>query len=121
MSRKSIQRRFIQPPAIHATATAVVEIPRQYLTLKELCQKSRFSPATIHRLKARGLIPFLQPAGPRGHLRFPLDALDACRQKLNGGEEAMRSESEPPKKSGQPKKLTGRRPKWMLTSPGISS
>jgi excisionase family DNA binding protein len=48
---------------------------QQLLTLAELCQQTRLSPATIHRLKRRGVIPFVQPGGRGGHLRFPADVV----------------------------------------------
>lgn len=48
----------------------------QLLTLKELSDHSKLSPATIHRLKRQGKIPFFQPAGPRGKLLFPADAVE---------------------------------------------
>src|SRR5688500_6607817 len=38
----------------------------QLLTLSEFSARSRLSPATIHRLKDAGKIPFVQPAGKRG-------------------------------------------------------
>ena len=48
----------------------------QLLTLKEFSDLSKLSPATIHRLKRLGKIPFFQPSGPRGKLFFPADAVE---------------------------------------------
>jgi excisionase family DNA binding protein len=48
----------------------------QLLTIQELCAKYRLSISTIHRLKDQGKIPFYQPAGKRGKLLFPLNAIE---------------------------------------------
>jgi hypothetical protein len=48
----------------------------QLLTLKEFSDFSKLSPATIHRLKRQGKIPFFQPSGPRGKLLFPANAVE---------------------------------------------
>jgi hypothetical protein len=48
----------------------------QLLTIEELSRKSRLSIATIHRLRRAGKIPFFQPAGKGGVLRFPADAIE---------------------------------------------
>ena len=48
----------------------------QLLTLKELSGVKRLSPATIHRLKNAGKLPFFQPSGKGGKLLFPLNAIE---------------------------------------------
>ncbi len=55
----------------------------QLLTLKEFSDASKLSPATVHRLKRQGKISFFQPAGPRGKLLFPADAVE---QAANPGD-----------------------------------
>ena len=46
-----------------------------WLTLSELCLLRGYSSSTIYRWKNAGLIPYAQPGGKGGHLRFPVDAL----------------------------------------------
>lgn len=60
----------------HGAASTDGADNRRLLTLKEFSDVSNLSPATIHRLKRMGKIPFFQPAGPRGKLLFPADALE---------------------------------------------
>jgi hypothetical protein len=48
----------------------------QLLTVSEFRAESRLSVATIHRLKNQGKIPFYQPAGKRGRVLFPADAIE---------------------------------------------
>jgi hypothetical protein len=80
----------------------------QYLTVAELVERSGYSSASIHRLKAKHEIPFYQPAGKGGKLLFPPDAL----------EQIHKNDSEP---SANPKpqpreQLSGRAPAWMARS-----
>ena len=48
----------------------------QLVDLKEICGVTRLSPATIHRLKNAGKLPFFQPSGKGGKLLFPLNAIE---------------------------------------------
>ncbi len=49
---------------------------RQYLSPQEFSARSGLSLATVHRYLRRGRLPFLQPAGPRGRILIPADALE---------------------------------------------
>ena len=81
--------------------------PKVWLTLSELCLQSRFSPPTIYRLKNAGLIPYAQPGGKGGHLRFPVDALAIIQaQQVN-----TESRARVPATADTSGKLPGRRPK----------
>ena len=77
-----------------------------YLTIDELSRRSGLSTSTLHRLKNAGKIPFFQPAGKRGRLLFPADAIEQsarCVSTLD--DEADGTDS--------PKRLSGPQPKWM--------
>lgn len=52
---------------------------KSMLSLKELALETGLSEATIRRLKADKLIPFVQPR-PRGRILFPRDAMNRCLQ-----------------------------------------
>jgi len=54
-----------------------------YLSKVELAKLTGLSPATIERYKKKGIIPFAQPAGPRGRVLYPLQAVKAAID-LNG-------------------------------------
>lgn len=87
-----------------ATST---ETTSQYLTADSFCQLAGISRSTLGRWKQLGLIPYVQPAGKRGRLLFPANALEAC-QKLQSIPATRPLESA----GSQPSKLRGRRPKW---------
>lgn len=80
----------------------------QYLTVAELVERSGYSSASIHRLKAKHDIPFYQPAGKGGKLLFPPDALEQIR-KTDG--ETFTNPKPQPKEQ-----LSGRAPAWMARS-----
>ena len=79
-----------------------------YLTLAQLCEATGFGSTTIHRWKKRGLIPFFQPGGKHGHLRFPMDAIEHCRQVGNPPAAAISPTSD------TSSKLPGRPPQWTV-------
>lgn len=83
------------------------DIP-QLLTLQEFSDLSRLSPATIHRLKRLGKIPFFQPSGPRGKLLFPTDAVEQAAQAIGGQTSPALSDAAKVKAY-----LSGPRPAWM--------
>lgn len=83
----------------------------QLLTVQELSVKSRLSVATIHRLKRQGKIPFYQPAGKRGRVLFPPDAVERAAQATSS------SAAKAPGNAGSPSHLSGPRPAWMITTP----
>jgi hypothetical protein len=78
----------------------------QVLTIEELSLKYQVSVATIHRLKRAGRIPYFQPSGKGGALRFPADALEraGCANRIAP---AVPSEAE------SPRRLSGSTPTWM--------
>jgi excisionase family DNA binding protein len=53
------------------TATA-----SKHLTMQELAEEFGCSVSTIHRLKANGKLPYIQPGGKGCTVRFPADCLD---------------------------------------------
>jgi excisionase family DNA binding protein len=80
----------------------------QFLTVKELCAKCRLSPASVYRLTRQRKIPFFQPAGKGGALRFPPDAIERAT-------EATPQSNQPPDAHSNATKrhLSGRPPAWM--------
>ena len=81
-----------------------------YLDIHELSARTGWSVATIHRLKARGQIPFFQPAGKGGKLLFPADAVERTAS-FPAFREPAASPLAPPQ--GQ---LSGPSPAWMRAS-----
>ena len=77
-----------------------------YLTLPELCALTGFSSATIHRWKRAGRIPYVQPGGKGGHLRFPVEAVEQC---LRAGQSQVNTA---PVESHDLQRLPGRQPSW---------
>jgi hypothetical protein len=50
--------------------------PQRYLSPQEFSRFSGLSLATVHRYLRRGKVRYLQPAGPRGRILIPIDALE---------------------------------------------
>ena len=81
-----------------------------YLDIKELVAITGLSEATIWRLKRAGKIPFFQPGGKGGRVKFPENAIE------------LASRSETPSSVGADKenasseRLPGPQPKWMSHS-----
>lgn len=82
----------------------------QLLTIRELSTKCRLSVSTIHRLKTEGKIPFYQPAGKRGRLLFPPDAIERAA-------EASYQPSPGPSHAEGHRHLSGPPPTWMRPTP----
>lgn len=80
---------------------------KKLLGIKELSQKIGLSVSTIHRLKNAGKIPFFQPAGKRGRLLFPADAIEQAAASLPPLEEGQAPAAD------SSKRLSGRMPNWM--------
>jgi hypothetical protein len=80
----------------------------QLLTLKEFSDISKLSPATIHRLKRQGKIPFFQPSGPRGKLLFPADAVELAARATSD-----ESSTTPTGTAARKPHLSGPCPAWM--------
>jgi hypothetical protein len=79
-----------------------------YLDVRGLSARTGLSPSTIHRLKDQGKIPFYQPAGKRGRLLFPVDAIERAATVSN--EPSSLSPEGRPHLSGPP-------PAWMRPAP----
>lgn len=79
----------------------------QLLTFSEFRAHSRLSPATIHRLKDAGKIPFVQPAGKGGKLLFPINAIE-----LMATPQLDRPSAPAAASGGDGGRLSGPRPKW---------
>lgn len=82
---------------------------KSYLDITELVVRTGLSEATIWRLKRAGKIPFYQPAGKNGRVKFPANALELAEQP-------ERSTPQAPAEENQPERLPGPQPTWM--SPG---
>ena len=83
-----------------------------YQTLAQLCEATGYGSATIHRWKNLGLIPFFQPGGKHGHLRFPMDAIEQCRQLGNPPAAAI----SPGPVTNTTSKLPDRPPQWTVAN-----
>lgn len=79
--------------------------PPPLLTLKQVCARTQYSSATIRRRVKDGQIPYLQPAGKRGHLRFPADVVERLLQLPTTPLEREADQAAPG--------LAGPRPRWM--------
>lgn len=77
-----------------------------YLTIDELSRRSGLSASTLHRLKNAGKIPFFQPAGKRGRLLFPADAIEQSARSVPPRDEQ-------PAVADARKRLSGPQPKWL--------
>lgn len=85
--------------------------PKSYLDVNELVALTGLSEATVWRLKRAGKIPFYQPGGRGGRVKFPVDAIEVAAQE---------TQPEPPSAvddSGSPERLPGPIPKWMSSRP----
>ena len=79
---------------------------KSYLDIHELIARTRLSRATIWRLKKAGKIPFYQPGGKGGRVKFPANAIESARLSVEPGP-AVADDTRPPER------LPGPRPKWM--------
>ena len=78
------------------------------LTIKDVCKLLKLSAPTIHRYRAAGKIPSIQPAGKGGAIRFPLDLLERMNAKNSTAESAEPTRSH--------ETLAGQKPKWLRDS-----
>jgi hypothetical protein len=90
--------------------------PKRYLSPQEFSQLSGLSPATVHRYLRSGKLRHLQPAGPRGRILIPIDALDIPTGAPTGSApeptatSATSTANSPP--PATPRQLPGPRPLW---------
>lgn len=80
---------------------------KSYLDIGELVAHTGLSEATIWRLKRAGRIPFFQPAGKGGRVKFPEDAIESA------GLTAVRSAPRVVDDPHPSERLPGPLPKWM--------
>ena len=86
------------------------QIEKSYLDIDDLVARTGLSEATIWRLKRTGKIPFYQPGGKGGRVKFPVDAIEVAGLRIP--REAPADED-----FASPKRLPGPRPKWMSSQP----
>lgn len=79
---------------------------KSYLDIEELIARSGLSRATIWRLKRAGKIPFFQPGGKNGRVKFPEDAIELA------GRCEMRSSGRDDSESASSERLPGPLPEW---------
>jgi len=91
-------------------ASGQLDRKRRYLNVEELSNQTGLSAATIYRLKNQGKIPYCQPAGKRGRLLFPADAIERAAQAA--GQPLLA----PPTAKDHPH-LSGPSPAWMRPTP----
>ena len=94
------------PPADDPPAAS-----RRLLTVDELAALKGVPKSFLYKLKADGLIPFVQRC-PSEKLRFPADALDRATSRSAPPGAAAPAQAAPASTDGPPKRLSGRRPKW---------
>jgi len=84
-------------------------VTTQYLSPDAFSALSGLSPSTVERYRRRGILPYIQPAGPRGRVLIPTTALDDM---------AGRNPHPPPPHhfSTTPTKKSGPLPKWQRAS-----
>lgn len=91
--------------------------PERTWTVEELAAHFKVSARTIYRWKATGALPFVQPVGPGGALRFCHEALTAgSTAAANSSEREPTSADPPPAVPRAPRNVTrlaGRQPRWM--------
>ena len=88
-----------------------------YVSATEFAQLSGLSLSTVSRYLKRGLLPKLQPGGPRCRVLIPCDALEAFRRSSDAiGTEPDGTNSEAPPASAHsqtPPCLSGPVPRWL--------
>jgi excisionase family DNA binding protein len=87
--------------------------PRPYVSPAEYAALTGLSPATVRRYLKHGRIPYHQPAGSRGRILIPTDALElltgAAASAVTGSAAAAQAGADGP---ADTPKLPGPRPKW---------
>jgi hypothetical protein len=90
--------------------------PRRYLSPQEFGRLSGLSLATVRRYLRLGCLPYRQPAGPRGRILIPDDALEAIAGVPT--DRATTAAASPAACLGEPSsstatRLPGPRPRWI--------
>ncbi len=78
-----------------------------YLDINELVAITGLSEATIWRLKRAGKIPFFQPGGKGGRVKFPANAIELASRPETPS--PVRDDNE----NALSDRLPGPQPKWM--------
>lgn len=93
--------------AIDTSQFAPQLVDLQLVDLKEFCSVKRLSPATVHRLKNAGKLPFYQPSGKGGKLLFPLNAIELAASAASAP--SVPSDA----RIAGSQRLSGPPPKWL--------
>ncbi len=88
-------------------AIDISQFAPQLVDLKELCGAARLSPATVHRLKNAGKLPFFQPSGKGGKLLFPINAIELAASAASAP--SVPSDA----RIAGSQRLSGPPPKWL--------
>jgi hypothetical protein len=104
--------------------TQTGELPaRGYLSPQEFSGLSGLSLATVHRYLREGRLPYRQPAGHRGRILIPADALELVHPATSSDERPQAPEvrSTPERaQAATPARPSGPRPKWTrLAGPSL--
>lgn len=91
--------------------------PERTWTVDELAAHFKVSARTIYRWKTNGALPFVQPVGPGGALRFGPEALTAGSTPAASSPEREPTSADPPpatlRAPQKATRLAGRQPRWM--------
>jgi len=88
-------------------AEADGEVPKRFVSKKELCAVTGLSPASVERYRRAGKIPYWQPGGPGARVLYLLDAITTVTA-------ACAAPVSPPTtiSANSSRKRFGRRPSW---------
>ena len=73
--------------------------PIQYLTIRQLSERTGYSVTQLRRLVKSKVLPYLQPAGTGGKLLFKPDAVERAAKAQQAARDSSR--------------LSGKAPDWM--------
>ena len=93
------------------------EPQRQYLSPLEFSARTGLSPATVRRYLKQGKLRYLQPAGPRGRILIPAEALESIVAVGSGITSAVSQPSTGPacaqsQRHARSARLSGPPPLW---------
>ena len=99
-----------------------VDPSAEFLSPEQFAQHSGYSLTTVHRYLKRGLLPKIQPGGPRSKVLIPRNALDSLSSGLGtataGSDQAAAKVSPPVAAATEAlsSRLSGPRPAWMKSN-----
>ncbi len=88
---------------------------RRFLSPEEFSELSGLSLATIHRYLKSGKLPYRQPAGPRGRILIPVEALAVAPIEHTPTQQEHATDTTSllhPPTTAELSPLSGPRPKW---------